>query len=77
MQAIEKLLSVAGALVLAGLAGGGSSRVIAAPACDMRCVLVDIAVARESSVSATVTLTGSMGPKFQTNVGFRRSGRLD
>ena len=47
-----------------------------APSCGARCVLVDVAVAREDDFTQTVILTGSIAPKYQTNVAFRTGGKI-
>ncbi len=47
-----------------------------ADACDVRCVLVEIVVAREETFARRLALTGAIAPKYQTNVAFRASGRI-
>ena len=53
---------------------------VAAPAvpagCDVHCVPVRIAVAREKPVAQTIVLTGAIAPKFQSNIAFRTSGKI-
>ena len=44
--------------------------------CGARCVLVHAVVAREQMFVPTVVLTGSIAPKYQTNVAFRVSGKI-
>ena len=48
----------------------------ATPPCDARCVLVRVAVARERTFALTLTLTGAIAPKYQTNVAFRTNGKI-
>ena len=55
------------------LAGG---RTLAAPACDARCVLVDVVVAQEGTFAPRMIVTGSIAPKYQTNVAFRTGGKI-
>ncbi len=47
-----------------------------ADACDARCVLVAVALAREETFARQLTLTGAIAPKYQTNVAFRTGGRI-
>lgn len=47
-----------------------------AAACGSKCVLVNVVVARRSSVSRRILLTGSISPKYQTDVAFRISGKI-
>ena len=67
------VLAVIGCLVTPGaiIAAAG-----AAPICDAHCVLVDVVVAKEGTFAPTVVLTGSIAPKYQTNVAFRTSGQI-
>ncbi len=44
--------------------------------CDARCVLVDVATAREGAFTASVVLTGSIAPKYQSNIAFRTGGKI-
>ena len=45
-------------------------------ACDARCVLVEVVVAREEAFARQLALTGTIAPKYQTNVAFRTGGRI-
>ena len=47
-----------------------------AAACGARCVLVHAVVASTQSFTPTVVLTGSIAPKYQTNVAFRVNGKI-
>lgn len=44
--------------------------------CDSRCVRVATTVARMSSYSSRLSLTGEIAPKFQSNIAFRVGGRI-
>ncbi len=51
----------------------------AAPApqvCDERCVLVQVVTAREATFARQIALTGTIAPKYQTNVAFRTGGKI-
>lgn len=54
----------------------GASAADAVPACDLHCVLVQVVVARREDFAAKVVLTGSIAPKYQTNVAFRTGGKI-
>ncbi len=45
-------------------------------ACDARCVVVEVVVAREEAFARQLSLTGAIAPKYQTNVAFRTGGRI-
>ncbi len=70
----------ASALLLAAVLSvppGGPARAGArTEACDARCVLVALVVAREETFARQLTLTGAIAPKYQTNVAFRTGGRI-
>ena len=51
-------------------------QVSAAPVCDARCVLVDVVVAQEGTFAPRMVVTGSIAPKYQTNVAFRTGGKI-
>ena len=57
-------------LALAADGGPGTA------ACDARCVLVEVAIAKSETFTPTVTLTGGVEPKFQSNIAFRVSGKI-
>lgn len=44
--------------------------------CDLHCVLVQVVVAKREEFAAKVVLTGSIAPKYQTNVAFRTGGKI-
>ncbi len=46
------------------------------PQCD-RCVLVEVTRVSDEMYSPTVVLSGSIEPKFSSNIAFRVSGRID
>lgn len=46
------------------------------PLCDAHCVLVRTVVAREDTFTLTLALTGTVAPKFQSNIAFRTSGKI-
>jgi RND family efflux transporter MFP subunit len=49
----------------------------APPPCGLRCVLVEVTRVNDEAYVPKVMLTGSIEPKFSSNVGFRVSGRIE
>ena len=47
------------------------------PPCGQRCVLVEVTRAADEMYSPKVILTGSIEPKFSSNIAFRTSGRIE
>ena len=67
----------AGALTIAVASMiSGSGWCAAGTTCDERCVYVEIAAVQQGSFTQTAILTGSIAPKFQTNVAFRTGGKI-
>ena len=64
--------------LLAGALASGVQPLCAAAAnpCDARCVLVRVVVAHEGSFARQLALTGTVAPKYQTNVAFRTGGKI-
>lgn len=49
----------------------------APPSCDRRCVLVEVVRVADQEYAPQVALTGSIEPKFSSNIAFRVSGKID
>jgi membrane fusion protein, multidrug efflux system len=49
----------------------------AASPCDLRCVLVDVALVKAQVYAPGVTLTGAIEPRFSSNIAFRISGKIE
>jgi RND family efflux transporter MFP subunit len=47
------------------------------PSCGRRCVLVEVTRAADTMYSPEVILTGSIEPKFSSNIAFRTNGRIE
>jgi RND family efflux transporter MFP subunit len=47
------------------------------PPCGQRCVLVEVTRVADEMYSPKVILTGSIEPKFSSNIAFRTSGRIE
>ena len=57
-------------------AAAGARTGTPAEACGARCILVEVVAAREEALARRLVLTGTIAPKYQTNVAFRTGGRI-
>jgi RND family efflux transporter MFP subunit len=58
-------------------AGAQATAAPPAQACGRRCVLVGVMRVTNATYAPKVALTGSIEPKFSSNIGFRVTGRID
>jgi membrane fusion protein, multidrug efflux system len=49
----------------------------ATPPCGPRCVLVEVTLAKAQQYAPKVSLTGSIEPRFSSNIAFRISGKIE
>ena len=47
------------------------------PPCGPRCVLVEVTLAKAQQYAPKVSLTGSIEPRFSSNIAFRISGKIE
>jgi len=74
MLTSRKILFLAFFLVLPEL--GGAIEASSNAACDSRCSLVNVVIAKPRMFSSKVSLTGGIQPKFQSEIAFRINGKM-
>jgi RND family efflux transporter MFP subunit len=64
-------------LIAASVDRASAETAAAPPPCGQRCVLVEVTRAADAMYSPKVILSGSIEPKFSSNIAFRTNGRID